>query len=43
MDKLEAGINVHLLAELAGRKYIRTIKRYIDANDTQLARAAKLP
>ncbi|MDC1521636.1 tyrosine-type recombinase/integrase, partial [Planktomarina temperata] len=29
-----AGINVRLLAELAGHKHISTTQRYIDVNDT---------
>ena len=36
-----AGINVRLLAELAGHKHISTTQRYIDVNDTQLAHAVK--
>ena len=37
-----AGINVRLLAELAGHKHISTTQRYIDVNDTQLAHAVEL-
>jgi len=37
-----AGINVRLLAELAGHKHISTTQRYIDINDTQLAHAVEL-
>jgi integrase/recombinase XerD len=36
-----AGINVRLLAELAGHKHISTTQRYIDVNDTQLAYAVE--
>ena len=37
-----AGINVRLLAELAGHKHISISQRYIDVNDTQLAHAVEL-
>ena len=37
-----AGINVRLLAELAGHKHISTTQRYIDVNDIQLAHAVEL-
>jgi len=37
-----AGINVRLLAELAGHKHISTTQRYIDVNDAQLAHAVEL-
>ena len=36
-----AGINVRLLAELAGQKNISTTQRYIDINDIQLAHAVE--
>lgn len=36
------GINVRLLAALAGHKSIGTTQRYIDVNDTQLAKAVEL-
>lgn len=38
----EQGINVRLLAELAGHSSITTTQRYIDANPAQLARAVEL-
>ena len=37
-----AGINVRLLAELAGHKHISTTQRYIDVNDAQLAHSVEL-
>ena len=36
------GINVRLLAALAGHADISTTQRYIDVNDTQLANAVEL-
>ena len=36
------GINVRLLAALAGHKNISTTQRYIDVNDAQLAKAVEL-
>ena len=36
------GINVRLLAALAGHSDISTTQRYIDVNDTQLANAVEL-
>ena len=36
------GINVRLLAALAGHRHISTTQRYIDVNDTQLANAVEL-
>lgn len=38
----EQGINVRLLAELAGHQHISTTQRYIDVNPQQLARAVEL-
>jgi len=38
----EKGINVRLLAELAGHRHISTTQRYIDVNPEQLARAVEL-
>jgi integrase/recombinase XerD len=38
----EQGINVRLLAELAGHRHISTTQRYIDVNPAQLARAVEL-
>lgn len=38
----EQGINVRLLAELAGHSSITTTQRYIDASPAQLARAVEL-
>ncbi len=38
----EQGINVRLLAELAGHQHISTTQRYIDVNPQQLARAVDL-
>jgi len=38
----EQGVNVRLLAELAGHSSITTTQRYIDANPAQLARAVEL-
>ena len=37
-----AGINVRLLAALAGHRHISTTQRYIDVNDGQLANAVEL-
>lgn len=36
------GVNVRLLAALAGHRHISTTQRYIDVNDAQLARAVEL-
>lgn len=36
------GINVRLLAALAGHRHISTTQRYIDVNDAQLANAVEL-
>lgn len=36
------GINVRLLAALAGHRHISTTQRYIDVNDGQLAKAVEL-
>lgn len=36
------GINVRLLAALAGHQHISTTQRYIDVNDAQLAQAVEL-
>ena len=36
------GINVRLLAALAGHRHISTTQRYIDVNDAQLAQAVDL-
>ena len=36
------GINVRLLAALAGHRHISTTQRYIDVNDAQLAQAVEL-
>ena len=36
------GINVRLLAELAGHKHITTTQRYIDINDAQLTNAVDM-
>ncbi|EDM69426.1 Integrase [Roseobacter sp. AzwK-3b] len=38
----EQGVNVRLLAELAGHRHISTTQRYIDVNPAQLARAVEL-
>ena len=38
----EQGVNVRLLAELAGHKHISTTHRYIDINPAQLSRAVEL-
>jgi integrase/recombinase XerD len=38
----EQGINVRLLAELAGHRHITTTQRYIDVNPQHLARAVEL-
>ena len=38
----EQGINVRLLAELAGHRHISTTQRYIDVSPAQLSRAVEL-
>lgn len=38
----EQGVNVRLLAELAGHKHISTTQRYIDINPAQLTNAVEL-
>jgi len=38
----EQGVNVRLLAELAGHKHISTTQRYIDVSPDQLSRAVEL-
>lgn len=38
----EQGINVRVLAELAGHQHISTTQRYIDVNPQQMARAVEL-
>ena len=37
-----SGVNVRLLAALAGHQHISVTQRYIDVNDTQLANAVEL-
>ncbi|MTJ04767.1 MAG: site-specific integrase [Sediminimonas qiaohouensis] len=38
----EQGVNVRVLAELAGHRHISTTQRYIDVNDQQMSRAVEL-